>query len=289
MTEHYFGGAWTEIKLDILEKYLNFFTTALKNQSFDLVYIDAFAGTGERYQIIPEAPLLDEKEQKLILDGSAIKALSTKVPFDIYYFIEKNKKRLTRLKEIAENYPDRNICFSPKDANEEIINICQTLNWRKYRAVMFLDPYGLDVDWDTLQAIQRTKAIDVWYLFSLSGFYRQAATKLASMEKYKIEKINKLLGTEDWINYIYSNNQSKDQMEMFSKGEIIIIKNITVDGFESYIKSRLKSLFPYVSKPLALPNTGAQLYSLFFCVSNPNANAIKLAKKPSNYILKMYE
>lgn len=27
--------------------------------------------------------------------------------------------------------------------------------------VMFLDPYGMDVDWETLEAISRTKAIDV--------------------------------------------------------------------------------------------------------------------------------
>ena len=37
-----FGGPWTEDKLDILEGYLDSYTTALKNQPFRLVYIDAF-------------------------------------------------------------------------------------------------------------------------------------------------------------------------------------------------------------------------------------------------------
>ena len=41
-----FGGPWTEQKLKILERYLDAYTTALKNQRFELVYIDAFAGTG---------------------------------------------------------------------------------------------------------------------------------------------------------------------------------------------------------------------------------------------------
>ena len=41
-----FGGPWTEAKLTILERYLDFYTTALKNQSFRLLYIDAFAGSG---------------------------------------------------------------------------------------------------------------------------------------------------------------------------------------------------------------------------------------------------
>ena len=41
------GGKWTIDKLDILERYLDAYTTALKNQPFKLMYIDAFAGTGE--------------------------------------------------------------------------------------------------------------------------------------------------------------------------------------------------------------------------------------------------
>ena len=42
-----FGGPWTIEKLDILEAYLDRYTTALKGQAFDLIYIDAFAGTGQ--------------------------------------------------------------------------------------------------------------------------------------------------------------------------------------------------------------------------------------------------
>ena len=41
-----FGGSWTIEKLDILESYLDAYTTVLKNQPFKLMYIDAFAGTG---------------------------------------------------------------------------------------------------------------------------------------------------------------------------------------------------------------------------------------------------
>ena len=46
--EHMFGGLWTEEKLDKVTKYLQAYTTALKNQPFQLMYIDAFAGTGYR-------------------------------------------------------------------------------------------------------------------------------------------------------------------------------------------------------------------------------------------------
>jgi hypothetical protein len=33
--------------------------------------------------------------------------------------------------------------------------------------VLFLDPYGMQVDWTTIEAIARTKAIDLRVLFPL--------------------------------------------------------------------------------------------------------------------------
>lgn len=43
-----FGGAWTERKVRSVAQYLKAYTTALKRQPFTLIYVDAFAGTGER-------------------------------------------------------------------------------------------------------------------------------------------------------------------------------------------------------------------------------------------------
>ena len=42
-----FGGNWTKKKLDMLERYMDAYTTALKKQEFQLMYIDAFAGEGQ--------------------------------------------------------------------------------------------------------------------------------------------------------------------------------------------------------------------------------------------------
>jgi three-Cys-motif partner protein len=73
-----FGGFWTLQKLDAVEKYLKFFTTALKKQSFKLCYIDAFSGSGN-------VALKDGQ----VIDGSALRAL--KYPFDSFYFFEKDE------------------------------------------------------------------------------------------------------------------------------------------------------------------------------------------------------
>lgn len=39
-TPHYFGGVWTELKLEVIGAYSKFFTGALKAKDFDLWYID---------------------------------------------------------------------------------------------------------------------------------------------------------------------------------------------------------------------------------------------------------
>ena len=53
-----FGGAWTEVKLDAVNYYLNFYTDVLKNKPtpqnpFELWYIDAFAGSGYGASSVP--------------------------------------------------------------------------------------------------------------------------------------------------------------------------------------------------------------------------------------------
>ena len=69
-TDASFGGPWTELKLAILKGYLNAYTTALKNQPFRLVYIDAFAGSGGVELTSVELTSHDEEKLKFI-EGSA--------------------------------------------------------------------------------------------------------------------------------------------------------------------------------------------------------------------------
>src|SRR5262249_18229058 len=48
MTDQLFGGPWTERKLSVVRRYLERYAQALKNQAFERIYIDAFAGSGGR-------------------------------------------------------------------------------------------------------------------------------------------------------------------------------------------------------------------------------------------------
>ena len=93
-----FGGEWTKQKLDILQDYLNFYMTALKNMRFKKIYIDCFAGSGKI-----------EFSDETTIDGSTTMSLNLDNKFDEYYFIEKNKKNYHELEKIKEKHPELNI------------------------------------------------------------------------------------------------------------------------------------------------------------------------------------
>jgi three-Cys-motif partner protein len=158
---HNFGGPWTTTKLNILKGYLSAYTTALKNQpALTTAYIDAFAGTGYRSLSSEESPNellfpdLAEKEPQEWLDGSAMIALKAEPRFNKYIFIEKNPARCTQLENLKTTFPDQanDIVIKQGDANEQIKKLCVE-GWGTRRAVLFLDPYGTQVEWSTIEAI----------------------------------------------------------------------------------------------------------------------------------------
>lgn len=78
--KHTFGGPWTQIKLDLLGRYLTSFNLALQfspsaNRPFSRIYIDAFAGTGE-------CDIKTDEHAVETIAGSAKIALETTPAFD---------------------------------------------------------------------------------------------------------------------------------------------------------------------------------------------------------------
>ncbi len=281
--DHEFGSPATELKLSVVEAYLRAFTTALRRSFAQLWYIDAFAGTGERTERVPARRgglLGDEtRESVIIRKGSAKIAIDVKPAFDRLIFVEKRPKAVQALREIRDQHADRHIDVIEGDANVEIRKIASHTNWRRIRAVMFLDPYGMSVDWQTLQAIAKTKAIDVWYLFSLSGFYRQAARSAAAIDDDKRAAITRVLGTDAWERELYAPSLFADQAPLRRTAD--------VGALQDYVRARLKTIFPAVLPPLPLPiDKKPQMLSLFFAISNPDGPAIGLATRIANHILR---
>lgn len=285
MVEHRYGGPWTNIKTGVLRSYLGFFTSALKNQGFELWYIDGFAGTGTRTIDQRDADLFGEGSEPQEIDGSAKIALGIDPPFQRFVFIEEKPKRVAALKALAEGRSD--VVIVQGDANAAITELCRSTAWRGklapgsgIRAVMFLDPYGMSVDYATLQEMRQTAAIDVWYLFPLSGLYRQAAHSKMDISPDKEAAITRILGTDEWKTRFYAAGEP----DLF--GNICDGPRIAdVNAIEDYVRERLVNVFPHVLKPLRLYRQRVPIFSLFFAMSNPDTAALGLAKKGANHIL----
>lgn len=284
---HRFGGDWTTMKLEVLRKYLNAYTTALKKQRFKLGYIDAFAGTGYRVPRDTESPsnqesLLQEPEKQQLLKGSALIALETVPPFSRYIFIEKDADRCKHLENIKKKVPHHaaRIIVRQGEANQQIKELCSK-NWSNHRAVLFLDPYGMQVEWSTLEAIAATEAIDLWLLFPFGIGVNRLLTKNGEIPKPWQNRLDLLLGTHDWYDEFYKEISAPTLFEPDHTERV----KMGLDVVQSFVTKRLADLFPGVAEPGVLRNSvGNPMYLFFFAASNKKGSTIAL--KIARHLLK---
>jgi three-Cys-motif partner protein len=286
--DHEFGDQHTELKLSIVEKYLKFFTLALRGKFDELWYIDAFAGTGSRTvrQEARPADLIDPAEPERVerRRGSASIAIDVKPHFDLIVFIENKPSYVAALDDLAAKYPGRRITIVKNDTNDALKDLVAANSWKSTRAVLFLDPYGMELEWSTLEKVAATRAIDVWFLFSLSGLYRQATRELTDIDEHKRASLTRMFGSDAWEVELYPQQTRND---LFGSIDEPRRRAADVAGLEAYARARLQTIFGAVLKPLALPpKKNPQRFSLFLCISNREPAAIGLATKIGNHILK---
>jgi three-Cys-motif partner protein len=291
VTEHRFGGNWTEVKLARLQKYLQayrqIFVRNERARYFKTWFVDAFAGTGSRIDpaAVIEPTLFDDvyrdEDTASYRAGSAKIALGLPEPFDHYLFIEKSGHRIKSLKkDLEREYPERlgRCSFRHGDANNVLKAWCQERNWTEERAVVFLDPYGMQVEWSTVEAIAETKAIDLWYLFPLGVGVLRLLTYRGDIEESWQARLDSVLGTRAWREEFY---QLDTTLDLFGEAHQTIQRTATPASIEAFIHKRLASCFEAVAKGLVLKNSrSSPLYLLCFAAANKRGapTAVKIAQ-----------
>jgi three-Cys-motif partner protein len=286
-----FGGNWTENKLAVMQRYFSAYAQALKNQPFAKWYVDAFAGTGQRSEAKAntknQAPLFesDEPEFAIIKDGSVRVALAIDPAFGNYVFNEQSKNHAAELEKLKQEFPNRKIEIRQGDANEFLQSVASTTNWKSTRAAVFIDPYGMQVSWETLKALSATKSVDIALLFP-TGPLTRVLTRDGDIPEEWVNRTNDHLGPCDWRDAVYEQTSEDD---LFSNAVLKTEKTLTPDGLRQFVAKRLATIFPYVSETqLELKNSkGATLYHLFIICANPVPAAINLAKKLARSAMKL--
>ena len=287
---HTFGGPWTEQKLKCVSKYLRAYTTIMSKQPFRFAYIDAFAGTGYREMESDEGtdelmfPDLASPEVASFHDGSARSALEVEPAFMKYIFIEKDIKRYAELEELKQEYllksefSEDMIECRHEDANEYLKRLCRT-SWKTHRALVFLDPYGMQVEWATIESVAQTQAIDLWILFPL-GTVNRLLKNDGEIRPALQARLDMFFGEHSWYDTFY---QSAKQLSLFDEEDRWQKAGNIFVAIEQYFIERLQGIFKGVApNPLILRNSkNVPLYLLCFAASNQRGApiAVKIAKE----------
>ena len=272
-----------------MKKYLSAYTQALKKKPtednpFGLIYIDAFAGAGKycpKKQKQSDDQLFIGKESCTFdaESGSARAALEIERPFHEYYFIEKNTKNVEQLKELKNEYPQlaNRINVIHGDSAVELKGILSRTKWKMKRAVLFLDPFALDVSWSTIEDVAKTTSIDMWFLFSVQALNRMLPRN-GIIDPSWSNKIDDIFGDNSWKEEFYKASPQISLLSFASNIDPEMKKDADFNKINKYITKRLSSIFVGVAKePRVFKNSNnSPIFSLFFAASNKNGKPTAL-------------
>lgn len=121
-----------------------------------------------------------------------------------YIFIERDAERTAELEKLKTEFSELrdDIMITNADANAYLQDLCLHHRWSKNRAVLFLDPFGMQVSWQTIAAIADTKAIDLWLLFPISAVNR-LLTRTGDISSGWRKALDGMFGSPDWYDVFY--------------------------------------------------------------------------------------
>ena len=266
-------GSWSVKKLDLLRNYL---ITYIKIMTSEKVkswcksrhYVDAFAGA--TYHV--------DKESYELIEGSPRIALNLEPGFDTYSFIDMNRRRIEdSIEPLRDAYPtkSKSIFTHCGDCNQILTEtILPQFSGTKFcpqRGFMFLDPYGINLDWGTVEAVAKSRIFDVLINFSVMGVYRKLGGKPPS--DCDRQKINALMGTEDWFKVAYAESKQMSLLDLpglqYERRSHEIAERLV-----KFYQKRLQTCFKHVSHAVIMKNSsGGPMYALIL------ASHAELAKK----------
>jgi three-Cys-motif partner protein len=259
-------GPWSEVKLDIVNRYATEYSKILSNQrdpSLFHVYIDAFAGAGYH---------MSETTGEMVL-GSPLNALLVRPRFREYHLIDLDGDKAVGLREIVG--PREDVHIYPEDCNVVLPGtVFPQVRFEDYkRGLLILDPYGLHLNWRVIQAAGSMKSLDVFinfpiYDININVLHRDQKTVLP----LHIERMNAYWGDESWRELAYEESDP----DLFGNTDLEKVSN---DKFTAAFRERLRKVagFKKVAQPLAMRNSkGSTVYYLFFASQKgPAENIVK--------------
>lgn len=280
------GGKWTEKKLESFEKYVRAYLKIMNSQQerypwWKLIYFDAFAGSGvqenddEQESTRHFVGLDIEPEEFTVYKGAAERVLSIeKGGFDFYYFIDSDQEASNKLQQKLEKYILKTKCvFRVGDANQQINKLAKSMRENsKYKALALLDPFGMQVNWDSIQKMEGL-SVDLWILLP-SGVAVNRLLKRDGTLLYP----KKLIDFFGMSEYEIKSQFYKEKTEhsLFGSEKKLSKVEESIGRIAEIYQEKLQKLFQYVAKPKVLRNNqNAPIYHFVF--ASNSRTAVKIA------------
>ena len=257
-----FGGDHTELKLEVLEEYASMFCRALKNKGFKLIYIDCFAGEGQQKT---------KTDDKIL--GSVSRILQQNM-FDKYYFIEKDDATYQNLKAITKDKGNSTAYHG--DMNDILPEILRQNRSSKNRFLIFIDPFGLQLDFDILKKIKTLGKFDILFLLNLQAISRMIPLEQKRQQPAWKDTLTKIFGDRNAWESVYELKRQSNFLQEETEQERQ--SNISKIFLENYL-NRVKILFPYYCDSIYSIKSQGNEFSLIYILNNDSDGAIGLAKE----------
>lgn len=289
-------GPWAVEKLEALQRYLDYFTKVLKNQKWQTIFIDAFAGGGtSRVRSRRDASKVQgnffegllgvaDPEQAQLIEGSPRRSLEIANPFDSYIFVDADPVRVRMLEQLKSEYPQRRITVRSGSAAAEIDWVLSYRPSRtRHRGVAFLDPFGAHLEWRSVAALAKTGVFEVLINFPLD----MCINRLMKVDGQIPAKWRAQLDAffpDGWWEQAYISDPGilADMLPEVSGDDFLRKRADARDRLLAFYCEHLRSVFGFVSEPKLITNTrGHPLYYLIWAGSHP------AGLKGANHVLSM--
>jgi three-Cys-motif partner protein len=260
-------GPWSEIKLEILQKYAAAYSRILAARERDgairkHLYVDAFSGTG----VVLLRRTLD------VVPGSALRVLQVDPPFSEYHLIDLDGDKSDALRTLTGGEPTVHVYTG--DANqiilEKVLPRCRYED--RHRALCLLDPYSLEIDWTVVRALGRARTVEIFYNFMIHDANRNVLwrnpDRVSEAQRLRMDKV---WGDRSWRETLYDRTPGLFGPIESKKGN---------EAIAAAFRERLRTVagFAYVPAPIALRSTtGAVIYYVYF--ASPNRTGAKIVRE----------
>jgi len=271
--------------MDIFSRYFTAYTLELKGQPFESLYVDAFAGTGYRSMREGVArpallfPEIAEDGPQALLEATRRLAVRAEPRFHETMFLDRGGESREFLEDLKTDAPEGStIRVADGEPNAVLQELCKR-TWSSRRAVLFLDPFGFEIEWATIRAIARTCAIDLW-LFIPAGMGVNRLSRSGGFPAAWRDRLDVLLGRTDWVDLLDSAQDVPSAAPAETRQTRRAKARLRVVG--KALNDRLESVFAAVapSPRVIMSATNRPLYLVCFAVGNPVAAvpALRVAK-----------